>query len=147
VQQKRCRRNKKDALNRLVTGGTNFESTGASTERYGTSGCCGKLPVVVVDQRKALFDTGLKESQKTRIFQIRAGLIVGEVAALQRPGRMDGASFAQTVIGEQDAAAVLSGFKGVLIFQKLHSDFAIADAEVEGHAIDIIVPEQQAGAG
>jgi hypothetical protein len=93
--------------------------------------------------RKALLDQGLNNLHETRIFKIRARFIKGKITALLGPGLMNSATFAHTVIGEQDTGAVFPGFEGVFIFEKSFPDLTVTDAKVPGNPVDVFTHYEQ----
>ena len=56
-----------------------------------------------VARSKAFFNPGLNCSEQLIIFQIGAGLVIGKVTALFRPGFVDGTPLAHPVVCKKDA--------------------------------------------
>ena len=101
------------------------------------------LFVVADRKRQPLFDPGLDDIEETRVFQVGTRCIVGKVAALLGPDRMNCTTFAEAVVGKQDAGSVIPGFKSVGIFQKPSPDLIVTDVKVSGQPGDICVPNGQ----
>jgi len=109
-----------------------------------TAGKSFRCLFVVADRKcQPLFDPGLDDIEETRVFQVGTRCIVGKVAALPGPDRMNCTTFAEAVVGKQDAGSVFPGFKGVGIFQKPSPDFIVTDVKVSGQPGDICVPNGQ----
>jgi hypothetical protein len=143
VQQKGCRRNKKIAPAFDAGGGNSKKGSRWEISRNEERG----LFAVADDQRKTLLDPGLDDVENSGILEVGAGVAMGEVAALLGPGLMDGASFTQAVIGEQNTGPIFSGFEGVFTLQKPMPDLPVADGEVPRHPIDIVSLDQQGRPG
>lgn len=79
--------------------------------------------------------------------EIRARLIIGEVATLLWSGLMDGAPFTHFLIGKKNTRTILSGLKGVFMLYIAFSHLTVADTKVPGHAINIVSHDEQAGTG
>jgi len=75
--------------------------------------------------------------QEVMALKIGTGPAIGIVAALFRPGPMDGAPFTEPVIGEKDTGAVSTRFEGVLTLQVTSANFAVGNSEMPGQPVDI----------
>jgi hypothetical protein len=95
-----------------------------------------KLKLTVLAE-ETLFYPCLNNLKQAGIFQVGAGFFIGKVVALPGPGLMDGAAFAQTVVGQQDAGAVFPGFKSVFVFQEAAANLTVVDAQMPGQTVDV----------
>jgi len=97
------------------------------------------------DRQKRTVDFWLDQGKEILIFQIGAGLVIGEIAALSGAGGMYGTAAAESVIVEKDAGTIFPGLKRGTAGHESFANLTVADIKMAGNAVYVRGRYIQAG--